>query len=275
MIGQRSPNPTSKLIAQCSLLIALGSCAPQTSSPQPESTTPVLIEGGVVQGRVAQIGGALLAFPSAPLAVARNGEKVYAAYPYQLLAYQNNAISETIPLPGVPIFVRAKPQLLIGFSDRVYVPGRGTVAFKARDAINTKTGIFWLDDKGVNLERSQLTEGSFDFLTANQTYIYAMGKQAVRFPDYLRFALPNTALAAAVAGDLYVLTKEGIYHLTLEGLRLGFLAGNYSGLETDGDRVYTLQNGRLVTLSLDLRIIALGNTLSPHTLRTVQARGAA
>lgn len=233
-------------------------CAPQTiASTQP--STPILIEGGIVEGRVARMNGSLLALPSRPLAIARSSELIYAAYPYQLLTYQNGLLQDTAPLPGVPTYIKAKPQLLIGFADKLFIPGRGTVEYKALDAINTKLGVFWLNDKGVHLERSRIAEGNFSFLAGNERYVYAMGREALRLQDSRRIALPNTPKAAMVLDDLYVLTQEGIYHLTLEGLRLGFTAGSFTGLESDGQRLYTLQDGKLVTLSLDLRVLSDSN----------------
>ncbi len=253
--------PFLLLMAHCSLLIALSACAPQTTTPQSQSTSLTLIEGGTVEGRIVRASGLQLALPSAPVAIARNADLIYAAYPFQLLIYQNGFVQNTLPLPGTPTFIRAKPQVLVGFADRVFVPGRGSVGYAVRDAVNTKNGIFWLDEKGVKFENQQLAEGSYSFLAASDRFVYAMGREALRLQDSLRIALPDTPLAAVVLTDLYVLVKDGIHHLTLEGLRLGFVAGNFSGLESDGERLYTLQDGRLVTLTLDLRILAIGDGL--------------
>lgn len=232
----------------CSLWLA--ACAPQTQTPA--SPAPILIEGGVVEGRMVRAGGLQLALPSPTPWVARNGPILLAAYPFQLLIYQNGFIQDALPLPGVPTFIRAKPRPLVGLEDRLFVPGLGSLAYKAKDALSTPEGVYWLDEEGLYLERRRLAEGRFAFLAANKDYVYAFAREALRLPDRLRVPLPAGVRAAVVLDELYVLTPEGLHRLSLEGLRLGFRAGNYSGLETDGTYLYTLESGRLLILELDL-----------------------
>jgi len=214
----------------------------------------LLIEGGVVEGRMVRAAGLQLALPNPTPLVARNGETLLAAYPFQLLVYRNGFLHDSLPLPGLPTFVRAKPLPLVGLEDRLFVPGLGTLLYKARDAVLTREGVFWLDEAGLNFERRRLSEGRYDLLAANQRYVYAFGREALRYPDSLRIPLPGPAKAAVVLDDLYVLTAEGVHRLSLEGLRLGFRAGQFSGLETDGSFLYTLEAGRLRTLHLNLEV---------------------
>mgnify|MGYP001627173561 FL=1 len=228
----------------------LAACAPQAQSPV--NADPILIEGGVVEGRVVRAAGLQLALPSPTRWVARNGSTLLAAYPFQLLVYHNGFIQDSLPLPGVPTFVRAKPRPLVGLEDRLFLPGLGTLAYKAKDALSTSEGVYWLNNEGLYLERRLLAEGRFDFLAASERYVYAFAHEALRLPDYLRVPLPASVRAAVVLDDLFVLTPEGIYRLSLEGLHLGFRAGAYKGLETDGTYLYTLESGRLVTLGLNL-----------------------
>jgi len=230
--------------------IWLAACAPQPLAPL--DAAPSLIEGGVVEGRLVRAAGLQLALPSPTPWVARNGPTLLAAYPFQLLVYQNGFIQDSLPLPGIPTFVRAKPLPLVGLEDRLFVPGLGTLAYKAKDALRTKQGVYWLDDKGLYFERRLLAEGRFGFLAASERYVYAFNREALRLPDKLRVPLPAGVQAAAVLDDLYLLTAEGIYRLSLEGLRLGFRAGTFRGLETDSSYLYTLEAGRLVTLRLNL-----------------------
>ncbi len=232
--------------------LGLSACVPQTQSTPASSTAPILIEAGVVEGRMVRALGLQLALPNPTQSVARNGETLLAAYPFQLLIYQSGFLRDSLPLPGVPTFVRAKPLPLVGLEDRLFVPGLGTLLYKAKDALHTREGVFWLDDDGLNLDRRRLSEGRYSFLSASQRYVYAFGREALRIPDNLRIPLPGIARAAVVLDDLYVLTAEGLHRLSLEGLRLGFRAGNFSGLETDGTYLYTLESGRLVTLRLNL-----------------------
>lgn len=232
--------------------LGLSACVPQTQSTPASSGAPVLIEGGVVEGRLVQAAGLQLALPSPTPWVARNGPILLAAYPFQLLIYQNGFIQDSLPLPGVPTFVRAKPLPLVGLEDRLFVPGLGTLSYKAKDALYTREGVFWLDDDGLNLDRRRLSEGRYSFLSSSQRYVYAFGREALRLPDNLRVPLPGVARAAVVLEDLYLLTDEGLHRLSLEGLRLGFRAGKFTGLETDGTFLYTLESGRLLTLRLNL-----------------------
>lgn len=235
------------------LSLGLAACAPQPQTP-PTPTEPILIEGGVVEGRLVRAIGLQLALPSPAPLVARSGETLLAAYPFQLLIYQNGFIRESLPLPGVPTFVRAKPLPLVGLVDRLYVPGLGTLLYKAKDALNTKEGVYWLDDEGISLERRRLAEGRFNFLAAGERHVYAFGREALRLPDRTWVPLPGVVRAAVVLEDLYVLTPEGLFRLSPEGLRLGFRAGAFSGLQTDGVYLYTLEAGRLVTLRLNLDV---------------------
>lgn len=235
-------------LAACGLWLA--ACAPQPATPP--TSTPILIEGGVVEGRVVRAGALQLALPSPTPWVARSGSTLLAAYPFQLLIYQDGLIQESQPLPGVPTFVRAKPLPLVGLEDRLFVPGLGTLPYKAKDALYTKEGVYWIDQQGLYLGRRLLAEGRFSFLAASERYVYAFGREALRLPDNLRVPLPAGVQAAVVQDDLYVLTSEGIYRLSPEGLQLGFRAGVYKGLETDGTYLYTLEAGRLRTLQLNL-----------------------
>lgn len=234
----------------------LAACAPQQAGEPQPSSTPKLIEGGVVEGRFVR-GSLELALPTTPTAISRDGDTLWVAYPFQLLRYRSGILNESIPLPGTPKFMKAKPQLVLGIGDRVFVPGRGSLPYKAKDAIGTSQGVLWIDDKGLYLERSGIVEGSFDLLAGNEQVVYAFSKDALRFPDLMRIPLPGAVKAAVVLDDLYVLTKEGIYHLTRDGLQLGFRAGSFEGLEGDGTRLYTLEAGRLVKLSLNLDVLAL------------------
>lgn len=249
-------------LVACGLWLA--ACAPQIQSPV--DADPILIEGGVVKGRVVRAAGLQLALPSPTRWVARSGPTLLVAYPFQLLIYQNGFIQDSLPLPGVPAFVRAKPRPLVGLEDRLFLPGLGTLAYKAKDALSTTEGVYWLDDQGLYLERRLLAEERFSFLAASERYVYAFAREALRLPDNLRVPLPSGVRAAVVLDDLYVLTPEGIFRLSLEGLRLGFRAGAYEGLETDGTYLYTLESGRLVTLGLNLGLAGpLQNRAGPTT----------
>ncbi|RDI96544.1 hypothetical protein DV704_01630 [Meiothermus sp. QL-1] len=232
--------------------LGLAACAPQPQAPAPGP--PLLIEGGVVVGRTVRAAGLTLALPGPPQAVARNGPTLLVAYPFQLLIYQDGFLRESLPLPGVPSFVRARPLPLVGLPDRLFAPGLGTLPYRAKDALRTTLGVYWLGEEGVYLERRLLRQGRFSFLAASESYVYAFGAEGWRLPDGLRIPLPGPVRAAVVLDELYVLGPEGLYRLSLEGLRLGFLPGGFEGLESDGDYLYTLQEGRLLVLRRDLSL---------------------
>ncbi len=238
------------------LALLLGACAPQSQPTEP--SLPVLIEGGVVEGRLVRAAGLQLALPNPTPLVARSGETLLAAYPFQLLVYQEGFLRDSLPLPGVPTFLRAKPLPLVGLEDRLFAPGLGTLPYKAKDALRTQEGVYWLDEEGLYLNRQRLDEGRYTFLSGNTRYIYAFNREALRLPDRLRLPLPGRVRAAVVLDELFVLGEEGLYRLSLEGLRLGFRPGRYSGLETDGTYLYTLEKGRLVVLQTNLEDIPGG-----------------
>lgn len=238
------------------LIGLLAACMPQNQAGLGTSDNkPVLIEGGVVEGRIVQAAGMDLALPSPPLALSRNGDTLYAAYPFQLLIYQNGFLRDSQPLPGVPRFVHSKPLPVVATEDRLYLPGQGSYGYKAKDAVATRYGLFWLDDKGLNLDRTRISEGSFNFLAASPQWAYAFAGDALRLPDQTRIPLPAPAKAAVVLENLYVLTPSAIYKLSPEGLQLGSIKGIFEGLEADNSTLYTLQNGALLKLSLNLEVL--------------------
>ncbi|MDX2008275.1 MAG: hypothetical protein SFU83_23775 [Meiothermus sp.] len=227
---------------------------------------PVLVEGGVLEGRQVRAFGLNVTLPSAPAALARNGEVLYAGYPFQLLIYRRGVVESSVQLPGIPRYIKAKPLPLVGLENGLFVPGQGLLSYPARDALNTRQGIYWLDNDGVNLERRRVVEGSFGLMAASDQAVYAFGREGVRVSDGLRFPLPRPATAAVVQGDVYVASAQGIVRLNPDGLRLGSVDGVFSGLESDGTRLYSLRDGRLVTISLDLRLVEVAgtrNTLPP------------
>lgn len=239
------------------LLGLLAACMPQgqTSNLGTAATAPRLIEGGIVDGRIVRATNLSLALPSTPLAISRNGDSIYAAYPFQLLVYQNGFLRDSQPLPGVPRFVRAKPEVVVGTEDRLYVPGQGSFPYKAQDAVETRYGLFWLDGKGLNLGKDRISEGNYSFLAAGDQYTYAFSGDALRLPDQTRIPLPAPVKAAVVLDNLYVLTPAAIYKLSPEGLQLGSIKGSFEGLEADPNTIYTLQDGALVRLNLNLEVL--------------------
>ena len=238
------------------LLLALSGCMPQQAAQPSEGVVPKLVEGGVLEGRIYRASDLQIALPSAPSALARNGATLWVAYPFQLLRYQDGVLQASLPLPGRPQFMHAKPGLVMGIDNRLYIPSRGSLPYEAKDALNTQAGVLWIDSKTFYLERRVITEGSYSFIAGNEKLAYAFGRETVRFPDLLRIPLPALAKAAVVLDDLYILSDGGIYRLTLEGLQQGFRPGKFEGLESDGSRLYTLESGRLVQMNLNLDVVA-------------------
>ncbi|MCL6527199.1 MAG: hypothetical protein K6T57_09995 [Thermaceae bacterium] len=238
------------------LLGLLGACMPQNqASLGTRDEKPILIEGGVAEGRIVRAAGMDLALPSTPLALSRNGDTLYAAYPFQLLIYQNGFLRDSQPLPGVPRFMHSKPLPVVATEDRLYLPGQGSYPYKAKDAVATRYGLFWINAQGLYLDRNLVAEGNFEFLAAGEQWVYAFGQDALRLPDQTRIPLPGPVKAAVVLDNLYVLTPDAIYKLSPEGLQLGRIQGRFEGLKGDSNALYTLQNGALVKLSLNLEVL--------------------
>ena len=94
------------------LLVLLAACAPLPEGPGLPYPGG-FVRGSVVEGRFQAI------LPGAPLLVDADAEALYAAYPYQLLEVRAGKV-QSLPLPGVPRFLRARPGLAVGLEGAVH-----------------------------------------------------------------------------------------------------------------------------------------------------------
>ncbi|AEB12180.1 hypothetical protein [Marinithermus hydrothermalis] len=229
--------------------LALGACAPSLTQPTAPS---LLVPGGRIEGGWAVL--ERLTFPLAgpPLAADRSGGTLYAAYPFQLLAYREGQLVEALPLPGVPRFVRARPALVVGLEQGLFVPERGLLELPAQDAVRREDGVFWVGREGFWRGRARLVQGAFRAVAGNDRFVFALGETAYRFPDGLTFPLPAGWRAAGLAEDLYLLTPEGVVRLSPEGLELDRLEGTFDALAVDASGVWLLAGNRVIRLSLSL-----------------------
>ena len=105
------------------LLVLLAACAPLPEGPGLPYPGG-FVRGSVVEGRFQAI------LPGAPLLVDADAEALYAAYPYQLLEVRAGKV-QSLPLPGVPRFLRARPGLAVGLEGGVHDGGEALVALAA------------------------------------------------------------------------------------------------------------------------------------------------
>ncbi len=229
--------------------LALGACAPRATQP---SAPSLLVPGGRIEGGWVILEHLTFPLAGPPLAADRAQDTLYAAYPFQLLTYQGDQLTEALPLPGVPRFVRARPALVVGLEQGLFVPGRGLIELQAQDAVRREDGVFWVGAGGFWRERTQITQGAFRAVVGNDRFVFALGKAAYRFPDGLTFPLPARWRAAGLAEDLYLLTPEGVVRLSPEGLEVGRFAGAFDALAVDSSGVWLLTGDRVVRLSLSL-----------------------
>lgn len=120
---------------------------------------------------------------------------------------------QSLPLPGVPRFLRARPGLAVGPEGGVLTP-RGLLPYPAQDALETPEGLYWVDAEGLHLEGRLLLPGSFRQVVAWEGEVVALGTEAHFFPSGRRLALPAPALKAQAARcGVAFLAEGGLAHL--------------------------------------------------------------
>ncbi len=242
------------------MLMVLSACAPAPASG--EKTNVLLVAGGVVEGSWARLGSLQFALPGAPVVAAAKGDALFAAYPYQLLIYRGGVPEDSIPLSGVPRFIKVWPQLVVGLETTspyglseasLFLPGKGTFPYAALDAVANHQGTYWLDGKALRFEDRVLEAGAFKWVVGDEDFVFAVSaKEMFSYPGSHRVSLPAEPQAVALAQDIYLLTKDGVYQLSRNGLMINFLKGSFTALAVDEKNVYLLENGRLVKATLSL-----------------------
>ncbi|GAA6756013.1 hypothetical protein Thermus77420_14890 [Thermus thalpophilus] len=193
------------------LLILLVACAPLRATPPALPYPGGFARGGLVEGRFQAI------LPSPPLFLDADREALYAAYPYQLLVLREGSL-ESLPLPGVPRFLRASPRLAVGLGEAVWTPG-GLLPYPAKDAFLSDEGLYWVGQEGVYRERTLLQRGRYTQVVAWEGAV-ALGEEAFFHPEGRTLPLPAPVLKAQ-AGDCGVvaLMGERVYLVRKEGVK--------------------------------------------------------
>lgn len=249
------------------VLVALCmACAPRTAptTVEDEAPKPIALPGGVVEGRVAKLGNSDVVLPEAPRVASHSSGTLYVGYPFLLLIYEKGLVKNNLPLPGTPKFIRVSPSLVVGLDNALMV-GNQSLNLKASDALVNREGLYWVDGKALYLGRNKIADGVYTSLTGNDQLIYAFAKNtALRLPDNTQLAMPIAVKRAVLMDDLYILGETGIYHLSLDGLQIGFKAGKFEGLEAENGRLYTLENGKLRVLNASLEVVNPLSAFSPQ-----------
>lgn len=192
-------------------LTLLPACAPLQA---PAAVLPYpggFAQGGLVTGRFQ------VALPGTPLFLDADASSLFAAYPYQLLRYWDGQW-ESLPLPGVPRFLRASGgKGVVGLGEAVYAGG-DLLPYPARDAIWTEAGLFWVGKDGLYREGKRLRQGAFQQVVAWEGWVVALGEEAYFYPEGPSLSLPRPARKAqagtcgvvALLGDrVHVIRPEG------------------------------------------------------------------
>ncbi len=209
------------------LVALLAACAP-LAGPIPLLPYPGgYIRGGVVEGRFS------LALPGTPLFVDADEGAFYAAYPYELLVFDGKGL-RTLPLPGRPRFLRARPGLAVGLDQGVYTE-KGLLPYPALDAALTEEGLYRVDGRGLYLEGTRLRPGAFGKVVAWEEGVVALGGEAYFHPEGKTLALPGVPRKAEATACGVLLLLDRLYLLRPEGLKAWLEAEDFAAL---GERVW-------------------------------------
>ena len=225
-------------------LLLLTGCATQASLPL-RVYPGGYAEGPYVEGRFKVV------LPGSPLLLDADGEGLYAAYPFQLIRFKSGTL-ESLPLPGKPLFLRARPALVVGLENGVYTE-KGVFPYRAKDAA-LLDALYYVNETGLYREGARkdglLEAGEFWQVLAFRGKVYALGRRLYRHPDGHTAPLP-LGLKKAEAGEeaLFLLAEEGLYRLDEEGRILAHRPGRFSDLAV-GDGVFAVEEGRLKRFTL-------------------------
>ncbi len=152
----------------------LAACAPLL--PTPLLPYPGgFAQGGLVSGRFQVV------LPGPPLFLDAGESALYAAYPYQLWVYEGGSL-QSLPLPGVPRFLRASPRPVVGLEGAVWTE-KGLYPYPAQDALLGEDGLYHVDGKGLYREGVLLARGNFRQVVAWEGQVVALGDQALFYPE--------------------------------------------------------------------------------------------
>lgn len=217
-------------------LLLLSACAPlQALSP----TLPYpggFAQGGLVAGRFQ------VALPGTPLFLDADGETLYAAYPYQLLLFRGGRL-ESLPLPGIPRFLRANPKLAVGLGEAVFTEA-GLLPYPAQDAALTEQGLYWVGREGLYLESTLLRRGRFAQVVAWEGRVVALGEEAYIFPEGQSLPLPRPVRKAQAGACGVVALLDRVYLVRPDGLKPVAEAQDFAAW---GESLYLVPGNRILS----------------------------
>jgi hypothetical protein len=211
----------------------LSACAPLAQAP----LLPYpggFARGGWVEGRFA------VALPGPPLFLDADEKALYAAYPYQLLVYREGQLL-SLPLPGVPRFLRAHPRPLVGLPGGIWTE-ESFYPYPARDAVLTETGLYYVDAQGLHRERTLLRPGAFSQVVVWEGGVVALGEEAYFYPEGRALPLPRPARKAQAGACGVVALLDGLYLVRPEGLKALGVAQDFA---VHGERIYLAPSGEV------------------------------
>ncbi|SDF02913.1 hypothetical protein SAMN04488243_12115 [Thermus arciformis] len=193
------------------LALALAACAPLAGQAPLLPYPGGFAQGGVVSGRFA------VALPGTPLFLDADEKALYAAYPYQLLVYEEGGL-KSLPLPGVPRFLRASPRPVVGLEGAIWTE-EGLYPYSALDALLMEEGLYHVDGRGLYREGRRLKAGGFRQVVAWEGRVVALGEEVLFYPEGPRYPLPHPARKAQAGACGVVALLDKVYLVGLEGAR--------------------------------------------------------
>ncbi|WP_117236819.1 hypothetical protein [Thermus sediminis] len=222
-------------LAPLAALGLLASCAPLLG-PAPLLPYPGgFARGGLVEGRF------VVALPGTPLFLDADEGALYAAYPYQLLVFRDG-LPESLPLPGVPRFLRASPRPVVGLDGGIWTKD-ALYPYPAWDAVLSETGLYYVNPRGFHREGSRLRPGAFRQVVAWEGGVVALGEEAYFYPEGLALPLPRPARKAQAGACGVVALLDRLYLVRPEGLRALGAAEDFAVF---GEKVYLAPSGEVL-----------------------------
>lgn len=220
------------------LLALLSACAPLQAAAPALPYPGGFAEGGWVTGRFS------VALPGAPLFLEADQNTLYAAYPYQLITYREGLL-QSLPLPGIPKFLRASSgKVLVGLGESVYTE-EGFLPYPARDAAWGQEGLFWIGEGGLYRDAILLRPGAFSQVVAWDTGVVALGREAYFYPEGLLLPLPQVVRKAQTgACGVVALIEDWVYLVRPEGAKPVAKAQDFA---TWGETLYLSPGRRVVS----------------------------
>lgn len=193
-------------------LALLSACTPLQATPSVLPYPGGFLQGSLVTGRFT------VTLPGPPLFLDADEIALYAAYPYQILRYRQGGM-ESLPLPGIPRFLRARGgKAVVGLGEAILL-GDQLLPYPARDALYTERGVFWVGRDGLYLDAALLRRGDFTQVVAWEGHVVALGREAYFHPDGQTLPLPHPARKAQVGACGILVLLDRVYLVRREGVR--------------------------------------------------------